>query len=110
MLKDDTIRRYSPTELAKLRKDGASRTDHARLDALSEAELERGIAADPDWRGIPANWTETAEAAAPLGKKLISLRLDTEIIDWFRAQGPGYQTRINSVLDVFVKEAKKRRG
>ncbi len=110
MSNDDTIRRYSPTELARLRKEGASRTDHARLDALSEAELERDIGSDPDWRNIPTDWTKTAELAAPLGKKLISLRLDAEIIDWFRAQGPGYQTRINAVLDVFVKEAKKRRG
>ncbi|MEI6025815.1 MAG: BrnA antitoxin family protein [Betaproteobacteria bacterium] len=31
-------------------------------------------------------------------KELISLRIDQDVIEWFKAQGPGYQTRINSVL------------
>ena len=34
-------------------------------------------------------------------KALISLRIDQDVIEWFRAQGPGYQTRINSVLRAF---------
>jgi uncharacterized protein (DUF4415 family) len=34
-------------------------------------------------------------------KELISLRIDQDVIEWFRAQGPGYQTRINSVLRAF---------
>lgn len=35
------------------------------------------------------------------GKELISLRIDQDVIEWFKAQGPGYQTRINSVLRAF---------
>lgn len=34
-------------------------------------------------------------------KELISLRIDQDVIEWFKAQGPGYQTRINSVLRAF---------
>jgi uncharacterized protein (DUF4415 family) len=34
-------------------------------------------------------------------KELISLRIDQDVIAWFKAQGPGYQTRINSVLRAF---------
>ncbi len=34
-------------------------------------------------------------------KELISLGIDKDVIEWFKAQGPGYQTRINSVLRVF---------
>ena len=34
-------------------------------------------------------------------KELISLRIDKDVIEWFKAQGPGYQTRINSVLRAF---------
>lgn len=37
-------------------------------------------------------------------KAAISLRIDPEVLDWFKAQGPGYQTRINTVLRAF-KEA-----
>jgi uncharacterized protein (DUF4415 family) len=35
------------------------------------------------------------------GKELISLRIDQDVIEWFKSQGPGYQTRINSVLRAF---------
>jgi uncharacterized protein (DUF4415 family) len=38
----------------------------------------------------------------PPRKAAISLRLDPEVLDWFKAQGPGYQTRINAVLKAFV--------
>ena len=34
-------------------------------------------------------------------KELISLRVDEDVIEWFKAKGPGYQTRINSVLRAF---------
>ncbi|MGD9582653.1 MAG: BrnA antitoxin family protein [Lysobacterales bacterium] len=34
-------------------------------------------------------------------KELISLRIDQDVIEWFKAMGPGYQTRINSVLRAF---------
>jgi uncharacterized protein (DUF4415 family) len=34
-------------------------------------------------------------------KTSVSLRLDTDVLEWFKAQGPGYQTRINAVLRAF---------
>ncbi len=37
-------------------------------------------------------------------KTLISLRVDADILDWFRQQGPGYQTRINAILRAFKEE------
>ena len=39
------------------------------------------------------------EAVPP--KTSISLRVDREVLDWFKAQGPGYQTRMNAVLRAF---------
>ncbi len=39
-------------------------------------------------------------------KAAISLRLDADILDWFRTQGPGYQTRINAVLRAYMQAAK----
>jgi uncharacterized protein (DUF4415 family) len=38
-------------------------------------------------------------------KAAISLRVDADVLEWFRAQGPGYQTRINAVLRAFKEEA-----
>ncbi|MGH8557237.1 MAG: BrnA antitoxin family protein [Methylococcales bacterium] len=36
-----------------------------------------------------------------LPKTSVSLRVDTDVLEWFKAQGPGYQTRINAVLRAF---------
>ena len=45
----------------------------------------------------------------PRPKRAISLRLDADLLDWLRAQGPGYQSRINAVLRAYM-EAKRRAG
>jgi uncharacterized protein (DUF4415 family) len=41
-------------------------------------------------------------------KRRISLRVDTEVVDWFKSKGPGYQTRINRILRRVMMEGKKR--
>ena len=108
MKSGEDIRRYTPAELDALRAERGP-TDLSRAKAKTEAELERDIAADPDWRDIPRNWHEAAVAVTPIPKKLLSLRLDTDVVDWFRRQGPGYQTRINAVLRIFVERQVKQK-
>jgi len=40
-------------------------------------------------------------------KQQLTLRIDADVVDWFKRQGKGYQTRINELLrDVMTKEAK----
>ena len=41
-------------------------------------------------------------------KRRISLRVDVEVVDWFKSKGPGYQTRINRILRRVMEEGKKR--
>jgi uncharacterized protein (DUF4415 family) len=43
-------------------------------------------------------------------KQRISLRVDSEVVDWFKSKGPGYQTRINRILRRVMLEGKKRTG
>jgi uncharacterized protein (DUF4415 family) len=43
-------------------------------------------------------------------KQRISLRVDTEVVDWFQSKGPGYQTRINRILRRVMIEGKRRTG
>ena len=109
MTNDDKTVRYSAAELSAMRARGESQTDRARILAKSEGELERDIAEDPDWQDIPRDWRKTAELIMPGPKQLLSLRLDQDVVQWFRGQGPGYQTRINAVLRAFVQEQTKRR-
>jgi uncharacterized protein (DUF4415 family) len=104
------IKRYSAADLARLRARGESRTDLARVRAKTAAELERDIADDPDFRDVPEDWVATAEAVMPIPKRLLSLRIDDEVVEWFKQRGPGYQTRMNAVLRAFVDQARKRRA
>jgi uncharacterized protein (DUF4415 family) len=41
-------------------------------------------------------------------KQLVTLRVDCEVVDWFRSKGPGYQTRMNRVLRKVMVEGKRR--
>lgn len=106
MKKDGTLTRVSVAELKRRR--GESRTDLARVRAMTEAELERAIASDPDWKDVPRDWHLKAEAIMPKAKKLVSLRLDSDVFDWFRGQGAGYQTRMNAVLRSFMEHERDR--
>jgi uncharacterized protein (DUF4415 family) len=54
----------------------------------------------------PGNWTD-AVMPGQLRKTLISLRVDPEVLDFFKAQGPGYQTRINAVLQAYMQVKKE---
>lgn len=102
----EDIRRYTADELRKMIQRGESRTDWARIDAMTEAELEQAIASDPDWAGIPENWYEQAEAVMPKPKVPVSIRLDADVIEYFRSTGRGWQTRVNAILRAY-KEAKE---
>jgi uncharacterized protein (DUF4415 family) len=48
-----------------------------------------------------------------VSKQPISLRVDTDVLTWFKAQGPRYQSRINAVLRSYMEQRrpeKKRRA
>jgi uncharacterized protein (DUF4415 family) len=103
--------RYTAEELEEMRRRGEDRTDWAKVDAMTEEELEASIAADPDdVRGEP-DWTTLIKGLPPM-KKHINIRVDTDVLDWFKATGRGYQTRINNVLRAYVESRKigKQKG
>ena len=53
------------------------------------------------------NWV-TTELPFQKPKQQTTVRLDADVLDWFKAQGPGYQTRINAVLRSYYEQKKKR--
>jgi uncharacterized protein (DUF4415 family) len=93
-----------------MRARGGSRSDWARVRAMTEEELEAAIASDPNWREVPRDWYKDAIPVSPGAKKLLSLRLDPDVVEWFRAQGPGYQTRMNAVLRAYMRAAQDAGG
>jgi uncharacterized protein (DUF4415 family) len=78
---------------------------------MSEADIRRAAAADPDAGMTPDAWWKHARVVVPAGagKESVTIRLDRDLLNWFRKQGRGYQTRINAVLRAFM-EARDGRG
>jgi hypothetical protein len=66
MKKDGNIVSYTVAELEAMRARGESRTDWARVDAMTEEELEAAIASDPEWADIPATGTSTPRLTTPI--------------------------------------------
>jgi uncharacterized protein (DUF4415 family) len=55
-----------------------------------------------------ADFLRRSGRAAPKGKERVTLRLDAEVVDWFRAGGEGCQARINAVLQAYMDWRRKR--
>lgn len=90
----------------RIRKHG-SRTDWARVDAMTDEEIEANMRDDPDWADfMDIDWSK-ATLVIPVPKDPISIRLDTDVLEFFKASGKGYQTRINAVLRHYMDERRK---
>ena len=87
------------------------RTDWDRVDRQTDDEIAAAVAGDPDAAPLlPATWFREATLLPPLTKKGVFLRLDPDVLAWFKAGGPGYQTRINQALRAFVQAHLGRAG
>ena len=81
----------------------AGQTKWKRFDALTDKDVGRAVESDPQAAPIlDANWFRRARIVLPEPKQAISLRLDRDVLEWFKRRGTGYQTRINAVLRAFV--------
>ncbi len=106
----ENIVRYTIEEIEAMIARGEDKTDWARVDAMTDEDIERAMRDDPDWKDhMDIDWSK-AKMVIPDRKKAISIRLDPDIIDFFQATGKGYQTRINAVLRHFVDEQKRSKS
>ncbi len=96
--------RYTANEIDEMRRRGEDQTDWARVDALTEEELEASI--DHAEEG-EIDWS-TVQVGIPGPKQQLTVRFDADVVEWFKAQGAGYQTRMNAVLRSFVEAQNKR--
>ena len=106
MQKSEHIVRKRADQIHEDRERRGTGTDWERLDAMTVAEIEHNAVDDelengfvdwegPVWEGIPAPFGT--------GKKLMSVRIDNDVVEWFKAQGKGYQTRMNAVLRQYME-------
>jgi uncharacterized protein (DUF4415 family) len=91
-------------------RDSPSRgkTDWAAFDSLTDEEIEASIKNDPDWSD-DWKWGE-AVLVMPPKKKPISIRVDEDVLDFFKNEGGQYQRRINAVLRSFMQQKKAKKG
>ncbi len=74
------------------------KSDLRRIDRMKDEDI--------DYSDIPeldASFFETARVVVPPGKKQVTVRLDRDVLAWLKAQGRGYQTRINAILRAYYE-------
>ena len=109
MSKENFVR-YTADEIRAMVARGESKSDWARVDAMTDADIEAAMRDDPDWAAFrDIDWSKVV-AVYPIAKGAISIRLDKDVIDFFKATGKGYQTRINAVLRHYMEEMLKKAG
>lgn len=83
------------------------KTDWARVDALTDDDIAKAVVNDPDWTEFKdIDWSD-AVLVMPAKKKAISIRVDEDVLDFFKKQGDGYQRRINAVLRSYMQQKAK---
>ena len=77
-------------------------SDLKRLRNLKDEEIDYS-----DIPALDAAFFENAVIVLPKPKASVSIRLDQEVLDWFKGQGKGYQTRINALLRAYMEAQTK---
>lgn len=79
-----------------------SRTDWATLEAMTDEEI--------DYSDIPSltdKFFENATLRIPVTQSHNLIELDSDVMEWFRAQGKDHKTLINSVLRHYIEDKNK---
>ena len=99
--KSGTVR-YTAKQIKTKIARGEDRTNWAKVNATTGARLEASIRADvDDIQGEP-DWTQGV-MGVPAPKDHINIRIDHDVLEWFKKNGRGYQTLMNNVLRAFAQ-------
>lgn len=74
-----------------------------KITSIKDSDIDYSDISELD----AAFWKNT-KLVEPPSKKAVSIRLDTDILDWFKLQGKGYQSLMNSVLKTFVQAKRNK--
>lgn len=93
--------------IVRVSKLGPGRANLARLDAMTEEEIMR--TSPPELADLPDDFWDNGVWTPPvIAKEPISIRVDEDVLEWFRQRGPRYQSRINAVLRSYVTSMKRK--
>lgn len=102
MTRRKDISRFTDEEARQLA-TGHSKTDWQRVNAMTSAEIEAAADRDDEEEGLSVDWTQ-GHIGLPETKAALNMRIDRDVLEFFKRGGRGYQTRINAVLRAY-KEA-----
>jgi uncharacterized protein (DUF4415 family) len=75
---------------------------------MTDEEIEEAVRNDPDAVPLDFDW-DNAVLVIPPKKKAISIRVDEDVLDFFKREGAGYQRRMNAVLRSYMQQKGKRK-
>jgi uncharacterized protein (DUF4415 family) len=102
MARKERIIKYTDEELTKLAKEKGTLSDWGKAAGMTKAEIEARVASDTDEADMVMDWAN-ATVDLPQPKAVLNMRIDREVLDYFRRTGKGYQSRINAVLRSYVE-------
>jgi uncharacterized protein (DUF4415 family) len=99
--KNDTVR-YTARQIKSKIARGEDRTNWRKANSVTAKKLEASIRADVEDIHAEPDWTKSI-MGVPAPKDHINIRVDHDVLEWFKASGRGYQTLMNNVLRAFVQ-------
>ena len=78
----------------------------SEIKAMRERGEDRTSTNAPEAASLGAEFWRSARVVMPAGKPSVHLRLDSDVVEWFRARGKGHLTRMNAVLRAYVEAQK----
>jgi uncharacterized protein (DUF4415 family) len=78
----------------------------SEINAMRKRGEDRTSTSAPEAESLGAEFWKSARVVVPCGKTSVHLRLDNEVVEWFRASGKGHLTRMNAVLRAYVESHK----
>jgi uncharacterized protein (DUF4415 family) len=80
-----------------------SQTDWDRVDAMSDEEIDLSDCPEITPEQFAKAVVQRGGLQSPKNKEQVTLRIDSDVLEWFRLQGRGYQTQINSLLRAYME-------
>jgi uncharacterized protein (DUF4415 family) len=104
-MREKGITRISSKDLHKIE----DLTDWERVDAMTEEDIQRAAASDPDAPMTTAADWKNARMLWPDGKERFLIAIDRDIVQWFGDRGLDYEAKINAVLGEYIETQQQTR-
>ncbi|MEO5358367.1 MAG: BrnA antitoxin family protein [Nitrospirae bacterium YQR-1] len=102
MVRKEHIVKYTDKELSKLVEREGTLSDWYKAAGMTQAEIEACVASDSDEAEMVMDW-DNVTVELPHPKAILNMRIDKDILDYFRKTGRDYQSLINAVLRSYVQ-------